>query len=246
MKNGQLKPGYNIQTGTENQFITGFTLHQRATDTTCLIPHIEELKRHGRNVPDVIIADAGYGSEENYTYLAEQNIEAFVKYHTFDQEQKRSFAKQVGRVENMTYDEELDEFICQQGKRLIFQREKVRKTETGYESVKREYTCQECEGCPFQQVCAKGKEKKTIQLSIKNVQQRKEIREKLLSEEGRQVYTKRMAEIESVYGQIKHNRGFRRFLLRGLSKITVEWGLICVAHNLLKKAVMDQNRSITA
>jgi hypothetical protein len=122
----------------------------------------------------------------------------------------------------------------------------VRKTETGYESVKREYTCQECGGCPFQQACAKGKEKKTVQLSTKNVQQRKEIREKLLSEEGRQVYTRRMSEIESVYGQIKHNRGFRRFLLRGLPKITVEWGLICVAHNLLKKAAVDQNKSTLA
>jgi hypothetical protein len=41
MKNGQLKPGYNVQMGTENQFIVGFSVHQRAGDAGCFIPHLE-------------------------------------------------------------------------------------------------------------------------------------------------------------------------------------------------------------
>ncbi|WP_188499468.1 transposase, partial [Pullulanibacillus pueri] len=109
MKNGQLKPGYNVQIGTENQFITGFSLHQRAGDPGCLRPHFDLLKSYGRKQPQAIIADSGYGSEENYTFCEQQGIEAFVKYNTFDKEQMRAWKKQVGRIENMTYDEELDE-----------------------------------------------------------------------------------------------------------------------------------------
>ncbi|MFD2383484.1 IS1182 family transposase, partial [Paenibacillus xanthanilyticus] len=40
MRNGQLKPGYNVQIGTENQFILGYSVHQRPTDTRCLKPHL--------------------------------------------------------------------------------------------------------------------------------------------------------------------------------------------------------------
>ncbi|NJP39443.1 IS5/IS1182 family transposase, partial [Bacillus luteus] len=44
MENGQLKPGYNVQMGTENQFVLGYSVHQRPTDTRCLIPHLELLR----------------------------------------------------------------------------------------------------------------------------------------------------------------------------------------------------------
>ncbi len=87
MKNGQLKPGYNVQIGTEKQFITGYSIHQKPGDTTCMKPHLEQLKERHSKLPDNIIADAGYGSEENYEYLEEQETEHFVKYNTFHKEQ---------------------------------------------------------------------------------------------------------------------------------------------------------------
>ena len=58
------------------------------------------------------MADSGYGSEENYAYCENENVKAFVKYNTFDKEQTKAWQKQIGRVENMTYDEELYEWIC--------------------------------------------------------------------------------------------------------------------------------------
>jgi transposase len=236
MKNGQLKPGYNVQIGTEDQFITGFSLHQKAGDTTCLIPHLNVLKRYHRPKPKALTGDSGYGSEENYAYCETENIKAYVKYNTFDKEQTKAWKEQVGRLENMTYDEELDEWICANDKRLIFQYESRKKTDNGYETIKRTYLCTECPACPFQSACAKDKETKSIQVSTENQRQRKEVRERLASEEGAQKYRKRKIEVEPVFGQIKHNQGFKRFSLRGLSKNTVEWGLICVAHNLKKWA----------
>jgi hypothetical protein len=134
----------------------------------------------------------------------------------------------------MEYDEEADEFICANGKRFIFQFETKKETAHGYLSIKRRYRCDECQGCPFQVTCAKGKDYRIIRISLKNQIQRKEVKERLLSEEGKEKYRRRKMEVESVYGQIKHNLGFRRFHLRGLSKTTVEWGLVCVAHNFKK------------
>ncbi|WP_047155223.1 IS1182 family transposase [Aneurinibacillus tyrosinisolvens] len=234
MKNGQLKPGYNVQIGTEGQFITGFSLHQRAGDPGCLIPHFELLEQYNRPKPKALIADSGYGSEENYAYCEEKKIEAYVKYNTIDKEQTKAWKKQTGRLENMTYDEELDEWICANNKRLTFTYEKRRKTENGYVSTQRTYLCTECPHCPFQSSCAKGKDTKSIAVSLQNQKQRKEVRDRLATAEGKKKYKKRKVEVEPVFGHIKHNRHFSRFSLRGLFKNTADWGLLCIAHNLKK------------
>uniref|UniRef100_UPI000D3E295E IS1182 family transposase n=1 Tax=Peribacillus acanthi TaxID=2171554 RepID=UPI000D3E295E len=231
MMNGQLKPGYNVQIGTENQFVVGFSLHQRAGDSGCLIPHLNLLEQYHRPKPKTLIADSGYGSEENYVHCENKDVEALIKYNTFDKEKTKAWKEQVGRVENMEYDEELDVWICSNGKRLTFQYQSKKTTENGYESIKRTYRCTECRNCPFQTTCAKDKDTKTIQVSIENQKQRKEVRERLASEEGDQKYRKRKVDVEPVFGQIKHNQTFNRFSLRGLSKNTTDWGLICVAHN---------------
>ncbi|MED1421679.1 IS1182 family transposase [Bacillus smithii] len=233
MKNGQLKPGYNVQMGTEGQFIIGYSLHQRAGDTRCFIEHLEHVKQY-ISLPQNIIADSGYGSEENYTYLEEQGKKAYIPYNTFDQEQKRTWKKRIERVENMEYDEEFDEFICANGQRFTFQYETKKESDHGYLSIKRRYRCDQCQGCPFQSTCAKRKTYRTITISLKNQIQRKEVKERLLSDDGKEKYRCRKIDVESVYGQIKQNLDFRRFHLRGLSKTTVEWGLVCVAHNFKK------------
>ena len=234
MKNGQLKPGYNVQIGTENQFIVGFSLHQRAGDPGCFIPHMNVLEKYSRPKPTSIIADSGYGSEENYAFCENEHMEAFIKYTTFDIEETKAWKEQVGRVENMTYDTELDEWVCANNKRLTFQFESKKTSDNGFESIKRTYRCTECHNCPFQSICAKDKDTKSIQVSTQNQKQRHEVRARLSSIEGDLKYRKRKTDVEPVFGHIKHNREFKKFSLRGLSKNTTDWGLICVAHNLLK------------
>jgi hypothetical protein len=65
-----------------------------------------------------------------------------------------------------------------------------------------------------------------------SVQQR--MWQKLRSPEGRAIYNLRQAIVEPVFAQIKHIRGFRQFLLRGLVQVEAEWLLVCTTHNLLK------------
>ncbi|ANX12384.1 hypothetical protein ABE41_010210 [Fictibacillus arsenicus] len=149
MKNGQLKPGYNVQMASNNQFILSYTLHQRPGDTRCLIPHLQEVEEKFGIKAKRIIADAGYGSEENYAYLEEKKQEAYIKYGLFEKEQKRSFKNNPHHQSNWKYDEDNDTFTCAAGKYLYLSSEKKQVTESGYESTIRLYRCKDCDGCPF-------------------------------------------------------------------------------------------------
>ena len=242
MRNGQLKPGYNVQVGTENQFIVGYSLHQRPTDTRCLIPHLEKLKATLGQLPKTIVADAGYGGEENYAYLEKEELEPLVKYNTFYKETAKAWKTDISKLENWTYSEERDQWVCPQGRTLDFVREMKSKTDSGYEVKQRIYRSQSCEGCPFKQQCSKAEGNRVIRVSLNYLRFKAKARQKLRSEGGRKLSGRRMAEVESVFGQLKSNRGFRRFLLRGLPKVSLEVGWLSLAHNLLKMAVIQQNK----
>ncbi len=235
------KPAYNVQIGTENQFVVGFSLHQRAGDTSCLIPHLKGLETGLGWLPKNVIADAGYGSEENYAFLEERGLGNFVKYNTFHQDQIRHrklelIRQQSFRAENFPYDPEHDQFLCPAQHPLTFRGMKHFKTENGYPTERRVYECSACPECPWKAECTKAKGNRQIRVSFRLQQFRAQARENLLSEVGKALRAQRSTEVETVYGQIKHNMRFRRFLLRGRAKVATEWGLICIAHNMQKLA----------
>ncbi|HNR65648.1 MAG TPA: IS1182 family transposase [Atribacterota bacterium] len=238
MKNGQLKAGYNVQIGTENQFIVNYSIHQRAGDTSCFISHCEELKGKVGRLPENIIADAGYGSEENYDYLEKNNIGTYVKYNNFHLEQKKKFKEDRFRVENLYYDSNLDEYICPGLRRLTFIKECKKKTENGYNTTRRIYECKSCAGCSLKACCTKAAGNRKIQISFKLNEYKAKARSNLLSEIGVKLRGKRAIEPETVFGRLKWNWSFKRFLLRGLEKVKIEWGLLSIAHNIVKLATI--------
>jgi len=120
MKNGHLKPGYNIQIGTENQFILGYTIYQKPSDSTTLIPHLNHLESQIGKSPKNIIADAGYGSHENYSYLKEKELGTYVKYNTWFRDIKGKKTK-IWNKNSFIYDSKTDEYICPNGERLTYQ-----------------------------------------------------------------------------------------------------------------------------
>jgi hypothetical protein len=162
-----------------------------------------------------------------------------VKYGTFHKEQSQAWKQDVSKLENWTYDEGLDEWVCPNGQRLTFQYESRGKTASGYPTQLRHYRSPDCGGCPLRNQCTTAAGNREIRVSLPFYRAKQKAKEQLLSEAGRQLSVRRMTEVESVFGQIKHNRGFRRFLLRGLPKVTLEVGWLCLAHNLLKKAAVD-------
>jgi len=241
MRNGQLKPGYNVQVGTENQFITGFSVHQRPGDTSCMKEHLKHLKELHGHLPDSITADAGYGSEENYEYLEAEEVEHFVKYNTFHKEKSKKWQKDLLRVQNWEYIEERDEYICGNGQYLRFAYERKQYSDNGYESLIRVYESEDCSVCPYRENCVKSSKpgaNRKIYIN-RRLNELKEIaRANLESEKGLQMRSKRPVEVESVFGNIKNNFGVRRFLLRGLDKVKLEWGLYSIAHNMRKLATI--------
>lgn len=233
------KPAYNVQLGTENQFVVGFSLHQRAGDTACLIPHLKGVQQHLGRLPDNVTADAAYGSEENYAFLEEHRLGNYVKYNTFHQDQIQHrkpelIRAQSFRSENFGYDAERDEFICPAAKRLTYQATHHLKTENGYPTERRVYEGGECAACPWKAECTKAKGNRQMRVSFRLQEYRAQARQNLTSEAGSALRVRRSTEVETVFGQVKHNLHFRRFLLRGLAKATTEWGLICIAHNIRK------------
>jgi transposase len=238
MQNGQLKAGYNLQIGTEDQFVVGFSIHQRPGDPGCLIPHLEETKQQrGGCQPQKVIADSAYGSEENYAYLENEGIEAYVKYNTFRQETKPRHKPNPFAAEQMPYDEVQDAFTCPNGKLLHYKATHRYHSDNGFESERRLYICEDCSQCPLKQQCTKAAGNRQIKVSFRLWQMRSQAKEKLLSEQGTALRKQRSIDVETVFGRIKQDWGFRRFLLRGLEKVKAEWGLLCIAHNFAKLAV---------
>jgi hypothetical protein len=235
------KPAYNVQIGTENQFIVGFSVHQRAGDTTCLIPHLRGVQATLGRLPENVTADAAYGSEENYAFLEEHHLGNFVKYNTFHQDQIQHrkpelIRKQSFQSARFPYDAERDEFTCPAQQRLTYRTTYHLKTENGYPTERRVYECGACATCVWKTECTKAKGNRQIRVSFRLQQFREQARQNLVSERGQALRARRSTEVETVFGQIKHNMHFRRFGLRGQAKVKTEWGLVALAHNMKKVA----------
>lgn len=242
MKNGQLKPGYNLQMTTSDQMILHYSLHQTAGDSTTYIEHMETLQANLGKVENAC-ADAGYGSEENYEYLASKGINNYVKYNYFHKEQKRKQRNNPFLVPNLFYNETQDYYVCPMGQHLTYRYTTKRSSKTGYESTVRVYQAQRCEGCPLRGQCHRSKNNRTIQINRKLNAYRKQARDNLNSGKGLELRSRRPVDVEAVFGQIKWNRGFRRFLLRGIKKVNIEVGLLSLAHNAMKYHKNTQNRA---
>lgn len=237
MKNGQLKPGYNAQISTSNQIITNYTIHQNPADTKTLKPHLESFKQEYGFLPTELTADAGYGSEENYEYLEQNHVEAYVKYNHFDREQRqKDKAKPISQVDNLYYNKEQNCFFCPMGQRMEFIGHKNELTDAGYKRIISRYQSQNCNGCPVRGACHKSNDNRIIEVSHRLNELKEMVRERLLSEKGIMHRKKRPVDVEPVFGILKQNKGFRRFLLKGLDKVSIEFGLLALAHNLKKLA----------
>ncbi|GGF79085.1 hypothetical protein GCM10010912_25190 [Paenibacillus albidus] len=189
-----------------------------------------------------MIADAGYGSEENYAYLENEHMKSVVKYGSYHKEKSKAWKENVGKIENWTYDEAEDTWTYPAGQTLHFRKESKETLESGYEIRKRHYRSSGCDGCLLKERCTKSSGNREVVVSLERLRYQSQAWEILRSEEGYALAIRRMTEPESVFGQLKNNRGFRRFWRCGIEKVTLEVGWLSLAHNLLKQAAIDQKR----
>jgi len=232
MLNGQLKPAYNLQVSTQEQFILNYSLHQTSTDYQTLPAHIEQYESLYGTLPEAVVADAGYGSDENYGLLADKGIEAYIKYNTFDKEQKEGI--KAFSNDSLHYNEQENCLYCPMGQRMQHIGDGQRITTSGHLQIFSRYRAQNCGGCPMRGVCHSGKGNRIVEVNHSLRRHKQAAKERLKTEQGIKYRKQRPADVEPVFAQLKHNHGFRRFLLKGMSKTEVEIGLLSIAHNLRK------------
>lgn len=243
MLNGQLKPGYNVQISTENQFITNFGIYQRPADTLTMISYLESFKSRYGIQSQEIVADSGYGSEENYEYMFANDMTPYVKYNMFHVEQRRSYRNDPFRVSNLYYNPDNDFYVCPMGQKMKFVRQEKRYTASGYQQTVCIYRATRCEGCPLRGQCHKSKHNRQIEINHTLDNYKARVRELLTSEQGLKHRSNRPIEPEAVFGQIKECGKFRRFRLKGMTGAKIDFGLKAIAHNLRKLALAWANSS---
>lgn len=241
MKNRvEVLPAYNILAGSEEQFITGVSVHQSTNDGTCFADHLKEIAGQQPYQPDNIIADSIFGTEQNYELLEQNEITNYLKFPLYHKEQTRAYRNNPFIKENFPYDPLTDSYICPNEEELVF-KGKYRQTHkrTGYISEVKLYECNNCSGCPLYQQCCKSTQghNRKIEINEKLEYYKQQARENLHTDVGKVLKKQRSIEIESCFGDIKHNMGFRRFRLRGISKVKTEFTLVAMAHNLRKISI---------
>ena len=237
MGNGQLEPAYNTQISVENGIVTNYTLHQTPSDTLTYQQHLEEYKRLYGHYPQQSIADAGYGSEENYEFAEHNGIIPFVKYNYFHKEQKRKYREDPFRSENFAYDAAQDRFFCPMGQPMRCIGVCQKQTATGFVQTISRYRAVRCAGCPLHGLCHKTSGERVIEVNHNLRRHKARVRALLLSQEGIARRKARPAEVEQAFAHLKSAKSFRRFLCRGLDKVSTEFGLLCIAHNISKFAL---------
>ena len=240
MLNGQLKPAYNLQLGVDSGYISWLTLSPRPTDTMTLIPFLKGMESSlGHRYP-VVVADAGYESEENYTFLEDHKITAMIKPANYEISKTRKYRKDISRKENMPYDPEGDFYTCMNGCKLENCGTKKRKTASGYVREETVYRCDDCLGCPHKSECIRGKNWKipeeerfkSLNVSRKFERQRKECLNRIVSEEGIQLRVNRSIQAEGAFALWKEDQKFRQFLCRGQANVYAESVLMAIAQNI--------------
>ena len=237
MKNGQLKAGYNVQVATEGQYALAFDVFPNPTDTRTFIPFLDKIEKGFFELPGYIVADAGYGSEQNYEdVITNRNRIPLITYSMYRKEKKKKYRGDIFRTANWKYDVESDSFTCPNDKRLTFRYISNRTDRKGFTRAFKVYECEDCSDCPLRSQCTKAKDghNRRIQYNEKWEQQKEYIRQKLSEEKTGEIYGKRKIDVEPVFGFLKANLRFTRLSLRGKEKVKNELGFAFMAVNLRK------------
>ena len=242
MRNGQLKPAYNVQLAVEAEYVIGVGIFSSPGDTTTLKPMLENMyKCNSDMVIKRLTADAGFESEENYMYLEGRCIDYYIKPQTYEQQKKRSFKKNISKRENMAYNTETDEYTCYNQKQLKPIYTFNKKSSTGYVSKVTVYECENCQGCPHKDNCTKAKGNRRMQVSKTFIEKRRKSYENIISEKGILLRINRSIQAEGAFGVLKQDRQFNRFLTRGSPNVTTELLLLCFGYNVNKLHTKIQN-----
>jgi hypothetical protein len=241
MRNAQLKPGYNVQIGVSNEYIMVIDAYQNGADHKTFKPILEKYNIMYNNYPTYPVADAGYGSYDNYSYCIEKGMELYQKYGMWSKEREPKFKKKIYKQENFRQDKQ-GNYICPSNKKFIKQYDYESKY-IEYPHTKTNYECFYCDKCRKKKYCTTAKGNRTISVLNGYKEMKEKVKENLDSKLGIELRIQRSIQVEGAFGIIKEDMKFRRFTRTMFSGIKLELNLIAIGYNL-KKFYNKQFRTI--
>ncbi len=246
MRNGQLKPAYNVQIAVNSEYITGIDVFSNRTDVGTLIPFLHKLEMAHKQRYEEVSADAGYESEDNYLYLEANGQMSFIKPSNYEAQKTKKYRSQIGRIENMQYDKEEDYFICAEGRKL-YCRKVSTEVKNGTPVTRAWYRCESCQNCPQREKCCRKQDMnapKEVIMKETFWEKRTQSLENITSERGIQLRMNRSIQVEGAFGLIKNDFGFRRFLTTGKKNVRIELLFLALGFNLKKRWMKQQKRRL--
>lgn len=236
MKNGQLKPAYNIQLASASGFIIGENISHHPSDMYTLKPFLMKLLENYQGKLEKIVADAGYESEENYVYLAENKLTSYIKPSNYEKSKTRKYKKDQEFRKSLKYDETQDKYISQEGKEFIRCNDRYRKRKSGYVTTTKVYRCFDWN--------KEGQKTKGIYIAETFQKYREESLKNIKSDQGIEERLNRSIQAEGAFSKIKSGLNYNRFHHRGKENITSEICLLSIGLNLNKLASKIENKNL--
>ena len=212
MRNGQLKPGYNLQIGVISEYIVSYDIFHNPSDTKTLIPFLEKIKSQNIEVKNVV-ADAGYESLSNYEYLKINNYVSYIKPIYYEKSKTRKYKKDLNRAENLEYNEEENRLFRKDGLELEFLYYGKDKKTIYFRNPETE---------------------KKVRYNYEFRKLSKESKDNIESEFGKQLRMNRSIQVEGAFAVIKEDMKLRKLKVRGKNSTKREIGLFCIAYNFNK------------
>ena len=233
MGNDQLLPGYNLQIGVCDEYVSVFDLKRYASDMDCFKPLMEKFNNIYSKYPEYPIADAGYGSFNNYLYCEEHGMKKYMKFTMYEKETKsEKYREDPYRAVNFPIGEDGCP-VCPGGKKFHHLRTSpVRGNKYG--RCEEYYQCEDCSNCPHKPNCFKAEGNRVVRLNQELTSIHEEVLRNLNSTHGALLRMNRSIQAEGVFGNIKWNRAYSRARRRGLKGMFLELGLIFCGFNLYK------------
>ena len=234
MGNDQLIPSYNVQAAVCDEYIAVIDVKQYASDMDCFIPLMEKFKVAYGKYPKYPVADAGYGSFNNYIYCEEHGMEKFMKFTMFNKEiNDKNYLNNPYRAANFKINEN-NELVCPNNKRFLYKSTRPIRN-NNYGRTEEIYECENCKGCKLREKCTKtATGNRTIRINKELTAIHKEVINNLETVQGTLLFRNRCIQSEGTFGIIKWNRCYKRITRRGLENVMLELMLIACGFNLHK------------
>ncbi len=233
MGNDRLLPGYNIQLGVCDEYIAVYDVKQYASDTDCFQPLMDKYKETYGKYPKYPVADAGYGSLNNYIYCEEHDMEKYMKFSMYKKEtEDKKYRENPYRAVNFPINEKGNP-ICPNGKEFHYLCSRPVKG-NNYGRTEEIYQCEDCTSCPHKEWCCNCSGNRTIQLNRELTGYHEEVIRNLNTIQGAYLRMNRSIQAEGAFGTIKWNKSYERIRRRGIKSVKLEIGLISCGFNLHK------------